>query len=455
MLPRKLTGRFPLFKHNGTIDQKIYWHSLLSFIFRGGSILANLIMVPLALQTLDKNSYGVWLTLGAVVTWFNFLDVGLGNGLRNKGAEALAREDFSMLRKLVSTAFWSVALVVSVFIILVLILFPLIQWNEIFNAEYIVRQELNDVLLCVVITFLLGVLFRLTTSLYLAFQVHSIQSFMNFCTQVGSLLGVLFLVRRQEHSLVVFALVVSFIPLIIQFLVTVYAFTTRFKEYTPKWKNFDRGSIESVFGLGLKFVIVQLMWMMITTTDSYLIAQWISPEDVVNYTVAWKYFGIINIGFVLLMTPYWSAYTHAFTKKDFNWIEQANRKIGRYVFIFTGIELVLFFLAPLVIEFWISGKVVISTQIHLSLAVFTWMYMYLGSKNYFLNGIGKLAVQMRVLAITAILHFPLSYLLCVEMNGGIAGIVWGTNLCIVINVVVSSVQVKRILNQTANGIWNK
>ncbi len=456
MLLENLSRRVQfIFQSNKDVDRRIFWHSILSFVFRGGGILANLIMVPLALESLDRESYGVWLAIGAMITWFNFLDVGLGNGLRNRGAEALAANDLIRMRKLVSTSFWSIAVLVALSIAAVVAFFPMIAWNQIFNAQSIAPQELNEVLLCVAISFFTGVLLRLTTSMYLAFQIHSIQSIMNFLTQVGSLMGVLYLVKTGEHSLLHFAYMVTLIPLLVQLGVTLYAFSTRFKDLVPHWKYVERGELNHVLGLGVRFVLVQLMWMLITTTDSYLISIWMSPELVVDYTISWKYFGMINIAFVLLMTPYWSAYTQAYTKKDIAWIIQANLRVKRYVLVFTIIEIVMFFIAPMVIDFWISGKVVIQNQIHLSLAVFAWLYMFLGSKNYFLNGIGKLGVQIRILIVTAILHVPISYFFCITLSGGIAGLVWGTNICIFINVWVSSIQVKKILNQTAQGIWNQ
>jgi O-antigen/teichoic acid export membrane protein len=456
MLLKNLSKRVQfIFQSNQDVDQSIFWHSVLSFVFRGGSILANLIMVPLALESLNRESYGVWLAIGAMITWFNFLDVGLGNGLRNRGAEALAANDFARIRTLVSTSFWSIAILILIFILAVIAIFPFIAWDQLFNTRTIAAEELSDVLLCVAITFLLGVVLRLTTSLYLAFQIHSIQSIINFLTQVGSLIGVFYLVKIEEHSLLHFAYVVTLIPLIVQMGVTLYAFSTRFKDFLPHWKYFERGELNNVLGLGLRFVLVQLTWMLITTTDSYLISVWMSPEKVVDYTVSWKYFGIINIGFVLLMTPYWSAYTQAYAKKDMDWIIQANKRINRYVLIFTVIEIAMFFLAPFVIDFWISGKIKIPNQIHLALSVFAWLYMFLGSKNYFLNGIGKLGVQMRILIVTAILHIPMSYFFCVTLEGGISGLVWGTNICILLNILVSSIQVEKILNQSAQGFWDK
>ena len=58
-------------------------HVLLSFLYRGGSIAATFLLVPLTINYLDTDNYGIWLTLSSFISWFAFFDIGLGNGLRN------------------------------------------------------------------------------------------------------------------------------------------------------------------------------------------------------------------------------------------------------------------------------------------------------------------------------------------------------------------------------------
>lgn len=436
-------------------DDSILVHTVLSFVYRGSGILANLMMVPLALNMLDSAHYGVWLAIGAVITWFNFLDVGLGNGLRNLSAEALAMDDVAKVQKLFATSFWSIGTLVLLLIAQVLFVFPVIPWNQVFNVHSISQMELVEVMQWVASGFLMGILLRLTISLYLAHQVHSIQALVNCLVQVGSYLGVLYLVHVSEKSLVAYAKMLSGVPLFFLLLISVVAFAKRFKVYFPWPRHFQLTYMRPVLGLGVSFIVLQLMWMLITTTDSYLIAYWLSPEEVVPFSVSFKYFGIINIGFVLIMTPYWSSFTQAYAKGELYWIKQAQKRIQKMVMGFLLLGILLFLVAPWVISFWMSGQVETSWHLNFAMFVFSILYMYLGSKNYFLNGIGKLKVQMRVLMVTAILHILLAYWWGVKLHGGVEGILWGTNVAILINVIVSTVQVNRINNGNAKGIWNQ
>jgi O-antigen/teichoic acid export membrane protein len=436
-------------------DRKILTHTVLSFVYRGSGILANLMMVPLAFDMLDAEQYGVWLAIGAVITWFNFLDVGLGNGLRNLAAESLAIGDLDRIKKLFATSFWTIFMLVSVLILLVLVSFSAVPWQAIFNVKSVTHAELVAVMEYVSIGFLLGVLLRLTISLYLAHHVHSIQALVNCLVQVGSYFGVLYLVATGERSLLSYAQMLTWVPLVFLLTLSLYAFATRFRNYIPRIVNFEGQLVQPVLGLGVQFIVLQLMWMLITTTDSYWIAYWLTPEEVVPFSVSFKYFSIINIAFVLIMTPYWSSFTQAFTRGDQEWIRQAQLRIQKFVLGFMAIGFVLLAIAPWAIQYWMSGKIVTSWGLNLAMVTFSVLYMILGSKNYFLNGIGKLKVQMLVLIFTSILHIVLSYFIGVIWNGGVVGILWGTNISIFINVIVSSIQVKKINAGRANGIWNR
>ena len=48
--------------------------NVLSMLFiKGGSILVGLLLVPLTLEYVDSESYGIWLTLSSMVAWISFL----------------------------------------------------------------------------------------------------------------------------------------------------------------------------------------------------------------------------------------------------------------------------------------------------------------------------------------------------------------------------------------------
>ncbi|WKX78165.1 hypothetical protein [Zobellia laminariae] len=86
---------------------------LASFLIKGTSILIGFYMVPLTIGYVDKEQYGVWLTLSSVVGWFSFFDIGLGSGLRNKLALALANDEMEKAKSYVSSTYAILGMIIS------------------------------------------------------------------------------------------------------------------------------------------------------------------------------------------------------------------------------------------------------------------------------------------------------------------------------------------------------
>ena len=61
-----------------------------SFFIKFGIAICGLILVPITLNYIESNDYGVWMTISSFTTWFYFFDIGLANGFRNKFTQAIA-----------------------------------------------------------------------------------------------------------------------------------------------------------------------------------------------------------------------------------------------------------------------------------------------------------------------------------------------------------------------------
>src|SRR6056297_2043043 len=127
--------------HRGKqILKNILWSAGL----KGVNALISFIIVPLYLSLLTELSFGIWLTVSAVLQWFNFFDLGIGNGLRNKLAEALAEKNDQLGRIYVSTTYALVSCVAVGMIILFFIANFFFDWAEVFEAPAILAADVNE-----------------------------------------------------------------------------------------------------------------------------------------------------------------------------------------------------------------------------------------------------------------------------------------------------------------------
>lgn len=76
--------------------------------------------------------------MSSIIGWFGFFDIGLGNGLRNRLAEALAKEDLKLARIYVSTTYAILSLIILGVLLLFYLVNPLLNWNKILNAGVLI-----------------------------------------------------------------------------------------------------------------------------------------------------------------------------------------------------------------------------------------------------------------------------------------------------------------------------
>ncbi len=132
---------------------------LALLVLKGFSVITNFLIVSITLDYLKPVKYGVWLTISSIVSWFTFFDIGLGNGLRNKFAEALATNRADLARTYVSTSYAILFLILMVSSLVFLSFSSMIQWTDALNAPTEMEGELTILLMIVVCLFCVRLLF--------------------------------------------------------------------------------------------------------------------------------------------------------------------------------------------------------------------------------------------------------------------------------------------------------
>ncbi len=430
-------------------------HVLLSAIYKGGSILAGFLLVPLTMSYLDNENYGIWLTLSSFIAWFSFFDIGLGNGLRNKFAEAKAIGDMTLARAYVSAAYFTIGAVSLGLTLLFFLVNYFIDWTKVFNSSPSLQKNLSILMPIVFGFFCLQLVTKLITTIYTADQHHSMQGKINFFTQTGSLLVIWIMTKTAESSLLIFGTIFSILPVIILLGLNFFAFNNRYKVIKPTFTLWKMEYLNAIFGLGLKFFIIQICWVIITSTDNIIISQLFSPKEVVPYTIAFKYFSISTMIFTIIVTPYWSSFTEAYIKHDFTWIKKSMNTLFKFIGLFFFLSIMLLVLSDKLYSLWIGKGVVIPFNINLLMCMYTCMIIYLTPFNYFINGIGKVKLQLIQTVLMAALNIPLSIFFASYLKFGVAGVLLGTIISIIPSLFLSSIQFYLISNKKSYGIWER
>ena len=426
----------------------------VSLSMRAASILASLLLVPLTINYVNPTQYGIWLALSSIIGWVTFFDLGLGNGFRNKFAEAKAKGNILLAQQLVSTTYITISTIVFFVFIFVFITNFFLDWSSILNVSISYRQELSKVFIIVILFTCINMVANVFASLLQADQKPGYASVITATGQYVSLLVIFLMGKFTVGSLLNLALFYSGIPCLIMLLASIIFFKfTSYKQYIPSFSKYNKKLIREIMGLGSQFFAIYLCLIAIFQVVNLVITREIGPLGVTQYNIANRYFNIIYMLINILVTPFWSAFTDAYTKKDFAWMKSMVKKLQFcwYALIFVGLCMLV--VSPIFYELWIGDSVYIPISLSCAM-LFLAINQSLGTiYMYLINGIGTVRIQLITYVIFAVISWPL-FTSSAKLFG-LNGIVLVPALVYLVQGILAKSQVSKIIKGTASGIWAK
>jgi len=424
-----------------------------SFLFRGLSIVTTLLLVPVTVNYLNTTNYGIWITISSIIGWFAYFDVGLGNGMRNKFAEAVAKNDHELAKTYVSTTYTLMIIIFSVILILFLLINPILNWAKILNAPSEISTELSKLALIVFVFFCLQMVFQLIGTMLIANQEAEKSSLFGFLGNFLALIIVYLLTVTTSGNLIFIGLAYSISPVMIFLLASFWFYKRSFKIYTPSIKYVKLTYVKDLMNLGVKFFIIQTSVLVLIQASNIIIAQLFGPEEVTKFNIAFRYFNVVIMFWWIFISPIWSAITEAWVIKDIDWIKNVMKKLKIYWIILSIGTIIMLVFSEFMYRIWVGSEIEIPLSISISLAFYIISYSYNGIFYQFLNGVGVIKLQLYAGVFSTIFYVPLAILLCELI--GVSGVIVANIVFNSINMVWSTIQYQKVINKKAFGIWGK
>lgn len=429
---------------------------LSSFIIQGISICTSLIMLPVTLSYVNASQYGIWLTLSSIVTWFSFFDIGLTQGLRNKFAEAKAKDDNSLAQTYVTTTYAILTITFCSLWLIFLLVNHWLDWSSILKVPVDMRSEVTILAVIVFTYFCLRSVIKIITTILIADQRPAMASLIDLCGQVAALLIILVLVKTTQGSLVKLGLALCLAPLIILAIASLVFFNGKYKGYRPKFSLVNMSYGKDLLSLGLKFFVIQIAAIIQYQTANIIIARNFGTADVTSYNVIHRYFGVLNMLSAIFLTPFWSASTEAFFKNDIAWIKNAMKKYNLLNLLLVGAGILMLVFSDFIYRGWLGeGKVNIT--FNLSLWGFIYFNVIIFGAKYvsFLNGINALRIQFIASLISPVLYILIALFLIKHFHLGAATLFIASVIANFNAYLLAPIQYHKIINKNKKGIWLK
>lgn len=437
--------------HRSSLLQK---NILASFLIKGWSAVIVLLLVPVTLLCLGDYKNGIWLTISSMLLWIDNMDIGLGNGLRNKIAEYMAHHEVHRARQLVSSTFALLSCIIIPVILVLAVLILSCDTYQIFNASPSIISDLDTVLIVTVLLVCTTFVFKLIGNFYMGMQLPAVSNLLIAIGQTLALIGTYIVYWSGSHSLMYIAIVNTAAPLFVYLVAFPYTFLYKYPQLRPSFRLIDFKEAKAVVNTGIQFFIMQISSVILFMTSNILISNLFTPSMVTPYQITYRYFSILLVAFTVICMPFWNATTDAYERGDIEWIRDATRKLRLMIIGIIACMTLMVVLSPWVYSIWIGDSITIDIRMSIVMASYIFILIYSMRYSYFINGIGKLRLQLIFTTSAAILYIPLAYLTTQYTHD----IIWFMMVMCLINIpglIVNRIQFYKLINGTAKGIWMK
>jgi len=385
------------------------------------TIVTSFITVPLTLNYLGTERYGLWMTISSVIAMVVFADLGIGNGLMNAVSEAYGKQDKDALKRHIANA----TLILSIIAVFIMTLFfaaySFIDWGIFFNVKSPQAiQESGPALAVFIVCFAIGV----PTGIIQRVQMGLQQGFASSLWQAGgSILGLFLtlLVISFKGGLPWLVLALGGTPVFMLILNGLVFFTLQRQDLAPDFLKISKPGMKRILHGGLLFFVLQIGVSVAYASDNIIIAKILGADSVAQYSVISKLFEGVLMVIGLTFAPLWPAYGEAKARGDRLWIKKmlARSMVTTLILVLTSAILLVAYYRPL-LQLWVGSKHVFPFALVAWYAIWMVLKGLGGTYSMFLNGMNVMRFQLIVVTIFATISILLKIFLVNKL--GLTGI---------------------------------
>lgn len=419
---------------NDERHQRALLNAGAAMVAKFASVAANLVVIPMVLNHLGSERFGVWATVTSFVMLLSFADMGIGNGLMTAVSQASGRGDKDELRRLATAGVLSTGALGLLMVAASIFICPLAPWARWLNVAGESAGEVAPAItvlgVCLGLSIPAGVATRIETGLQRGFVSSALQ----VAGAVLSLAATIVAVRLGAGLpwLVGAAVGAPALALAINSLVF---FTWRRPDLRPARADFSRPTLASLLRIGLLFFALQLALALGAWTDNIIVSRLMGPVAVTQYAIPARLYGLISMLVILATGPLWPAYGEAMSRGDHAWARRTLTGTMKLSLLgAAGAAVALSFLVQPILDVWVGGRVQPSGLLIAGLGLAAVVESWRATVVMFLNGSAVVHLQLAVDLSFAVICIAIRIVLVSAI--GLAGIPLGAVAAFVITTLI-------------------
>lgn len=406
----------------GNNDSNVFAkNTAITSVIKGIAIIIGFFTVPIYSVffggTEADSIYGVWLTILSVLGWILSMDLGLGNGMKNKLIKAISDKDDEECKKIVSSGYISSFFVTLIIISVGVVLINLLNLVSVFNIGSNIISEKNLKIATIISFTGIGLEFCLKNiaSIYQAYQKQGVANIFSLISTILMLVTLFVAKVEGDSQKLIFVAAAYAITINIPYVIgTCIAFFGKLRNIRPSLKYASVSKAKEVMNLGLVFFVIQIALLVINSTDQILISNIFGSGEVVVYTKYTKIYNVIMSFASIGSVSVWTAAKKAISDKKPDLASKLNKFAIGVGAGLSFLSLICTVLLQAIIDLWLgASQTAIQINFGFAFIVFAYsvVHIFIFCFSAIANGVEALKSQTICLIAAAILKIPLVFLL--------------------------------------------
>ncbi|CAH8282823.1 O-antigen/teichoic acid export membrane protein [Mariniflexile fucanivorans] len=410
---------------NETKSYKI--NTFLNLFLKIGSLGFNLLTIPLLINYLGEERFGIWQTFISLTMIITVFKLGYDNGLRNRITALIAKDQKDEISGIVYGAFSHISKTTFFIAFPLIIIVYNIDPTRFIEDVTIPKEEIIYSLLIFLFFSFLNNILSLTDSISLGFQKSFFTSSVQFVFVFVFYIVIFCFFKIELGSSLIYTVLTYCVVRLIVYILYFFFVKKKFRLKVLKYTNID-----SFKKMSYNFFIIQGLGLTYMYIDNFAITYSLGPVKTAEYSIIYKlFFSIINI-FSILLIQFWDSSRLAYLKNEFVWIKKMIIRFSLLsVLILLGCLTVSVFAKELMFMFLGNSELEFERTTFYLFSIYTFVHCLFAIFINLFNGINLFSYQK--IALVVMLMIYLSALIFGNLS------TYGYNLILIIKIICTIV----------------
>jgi len=284
--------------------------------------IVGLIAIPITIGYLGKKQYGLWVAVNSLVPWASLFDMGIVAGLVIALSEAHGRDDHAAARGYFSTAFFALLAVSALFLGVLAVLLPWVDWSGLFDVPPAIPASTTRAGVAVALGFALLML-PLGTAAQ-ACAAYQKSYWWTVATALAALLSLAFLLAATRLGLS-FAIVVGTTGgagLLAALAGTGYLLSRQFPWLRPSTSQVSLRSLRRLLASAVPLYVLQIGGLLVNQSQRPLLANRAGLATVAEYDLLMRLFVMSTTVITVGTASFIPAFRESHERGDVAWMRR-------------------------------------------------------------------------------------------------------------------------------------